>query len=97
MPELLRLRAIFGTADADSSLILIAASRLGKAERRSHPLLAVIRRLVKSPLTERNVWFLHERGGISAEAYDFVLKVLAIGVIAQDPRQFGVPTDPLLF
>lgn len=97
MPELLRLRAIFGTTDADSSLILIAASRSGKAERRSHPLLAVIRRLVQNPLTQRNVWFLHERGGLSAEAYDFVLKVLAMGVIAQDPRQFGIAADPLLF
>ena len=97
MPELLRLRAIFGTNDSDSSLILIAASRVGKAERRSHPLLAVIRRLVKNPLTQRNVWFLHERGGINSEAYNFVLKVLALGVIAQDPRQFGVAADPLVF
>ncbi len=97
MPELLRLRAIFGTGDADSSLILIAASRVGKAERRSHPLLAVIRRLVKNPLTQRNVWFLHERGGINSEAYNFVLRVLAVGVIAQDPRQFGIEADPLVF
>ncbi len=97
MPDLLKLRAIFGTTDADGSLILIAASQVGKAERRSHPLLPTIRRVVRNPLTQRNVWYLHERGGLSAGAYDFVLRVLALGVIAQDPKQFGVAADPLVF
>lgn len=97
LPDLLALRATFGINDADSSLILIAAFKMGVGEKRSHPLLAVMRRLVNNPLTQRNVWYLNEKGGIDQRSYDFVLNFLALGVISQDPRQFGIPSDPLSF
>lgn len=97
LPNLLGLRATFGTNDADSSLILIAAFRMGGGEKRSHPLLPMIRRVVKKPLTQRNIWFLHDSGGIGPETYDFVVKFLALGVISQAPRQFGIAADPLSF
>ena len=63
----------------------------------SHPLLARLRRLANNPVKERNVWFLHERGGIDAASYDLVIRFLALGVIAQNPRQYGVSTEPLTF
>jgi hypothetical protein len=96
--DLLSLRATFGSGDADSSLLIIAAFREGGiGSKKSHPLLATIRRVVNNPLTQRNVWFLHERGGLKQQAYDFVLRFLALGVIAQNPRQFGLNADPLTF
>jgi predicted component of type VI protein secretion system len=95
--NLLALRATFGTNDADSSLIIIAAHRIGGGGKRSHPLLVTIRRLVRHPLTQRNVWYLNERGGLEAEVYDFVVSFMALAVIAQDPRQFGVASNPLVF
>ena len=95
--DLLALRALFGVGDADSSLILIAAFKMGRGEKRSHPLLVTIRRLVKQPLIQRNVWYLHERDGLNPQAYDFVVSFLALGAIAQDPRQFGVEAPPLVF
>jgi len=60
-------------------------------------LLVTIRRLVKQPLIQRNVWYLHERDGLNPQAYDFVVSFLALGAIAQDPRQFGVEAPPLVF
>lgn len=95
--DLLAVRATFGTADSESSLILLAAYKMGGGGKRSHPLLATIRRLVKHPLTQRNVWFLNERGGLDAEVYDFVVSFLALAVIAQNPAQFGVSASPLVF
>jgi hypothetical protein len=95
--NLLALRATFGTNDADGSLIIIAAYKMGGGGKRSHPLLVTIRRLVRNPLTQRNVWYLNERGGLDAEVYDFVLSFLALAVIAQEPGQFGVAANPLVF
>ena len=97
LPEILGLRATFGTNDADSSLILIAAYKMGGGGKKSHPLLPIMRRAVKKPLTQRNIWFLHDSGGIGPDTYDFVIKFLAMGVISQAPRQFGIAADPLSF
>lgn len=95
--SLLAVRATFGTTDADSSLILIAAYKMGGGGKRSHPLLVTIRRLVRHPLTQRNIWYLNERGGLEAGVYDFVVSFLALAVIAQEPGQFGVAATPLVF
>lgn len=95
--DLLALRATFGTNDADGSLLVIAAYKMGRGEKRSHPLLATIRRLVKNPLTQRNVWYLNEHGGLEPQVYDFVVSIIALGVIAQEPGQFGLTAQPLVF
>ncbi len=98
IPNLLALRATFGSGDADSSLIVLAAYKEGGVgTKQSHPLLEKMRRLVKNPLVQRNIWYLHERGGLSEDAYNFVVRFIALGAIAQNPRQFGVAADPLTF
>jgi hypothetical protein len=97
LPELLSLRATFGTELADKSLILVAAYRMGGGTKKSHPLLATMRRAVKDPLTERTVWHLREKGALSDDVYDFVVRFLALGIIAQNPRQFGFGVAPLAF
>jgi hypothetical protein len=97
LPELLSLRATFGTELADKSLILVAAYRMGGGTKKSHPLLAAMRRAVKDPLTERTVWHLRERNALSDDVYDFVVRFLALGIIAQNPRQFGLRAAPLAF
>jgi hypothetical protein len=95
--DLLSLRATFGTNDADSSLLVVAAYKFGGGGKQSQPMLATIRRLVKNPLTQRNVWYLNEHGGLDPSVYDFVVGFLALGAIAQDPSQFGVAAAPLVF
>ncbi|HEV2864866.1 MAG TPA: FHA domain-containing protein [Pyrinomonadaceae bacterium] len=98
IPQLAQLRETFGGGDPDGCLIILAAYTDGVGSRRSHPLLATIRRLVRrSPFAERNVWFLRERGGLSDAAYDLVIRTVAVGTIAQDPRRYGVQADPLVY
>lgn len=95
LPELVKLSKTLGGVRADSNLIVLAAYTEGAGTRRSHPLLARVRQFVKRPLAERNVWYMYERGIINERAYDFVVSFLACGIIAQDPRRFGVDADAL--
>jgi hypothetical protein len=81
--DLVKLQAHFGNQSADSVLLTLAASKIPGKDNQS-PLIADVHRLVRNPETERNVWFLHERGAINAEVYDFVLRVLAVGIITQE-------------
>lgn len=97
LPQLADLRATFGTTLADGSLIVVAAYRIGGGSKRSHPLLAVMRRVIKNPQTERNIWFLHERGELKDEVYQFVLKFLAYGILAQNTTQYGINAPTLVY
>jgi hypothetical protein len=97
VPLLASLNKTFGSNEGDSCLILIAAYREGSGTRRSHPLLKRMNRVVTNPLTERNVWYLNEQRVLSANAYALVIDTIAFGVIARNPRQFGLDSDPLNF
>jgi hypothetical protein len=86
VPRLHSLRVELGGDTGDSSLLILAAYRA--------PLkLAAI----KNAQTERNIWSLHKRGAISTESYDFVLRVLAYGVLAQNPKSFSLDAVALVF
>jgi hypothetical protein len=54
-------------------------------------------RVVKNPLTDRNVWYLREHGGLDDRAYEFVVRFLALGVIGENPRRFGVAAQPVAY
>ena len=106
-PKLLTLRATFGTETANSSLLLVAAypypfnPNIGSQERTPHPLASKLmefggKRSTEDTTVARSVWFLREKGGITPEAYELVVRLLAVGVVAQNPRQHGVEADPLL-
>jgi len=95
VPSLASLNRMFGSSEADSSLILIAAFREGVGTHRSHPLLRRMKTVVSNPLTDRNVWYLHDQNVVSNDGYDLVVDVLAYGVIARNPREFGLDNDPL--
>jgi hypothetical protein len=105
-PRLLTLRATFGTDTANSTLLLLAAypypfnPQIGSQTRTAHPLASKLvelggRRSVEDTSVARSVWFLREKNGLMPEAYDLVIRFLAIGVIAQDPHAYGVDADPL--
>jgi hypothetical protein len=40
--------------------------------------------------SERNVWDLYSRGGLNSGEYDFVIRFLAFGILAYEPRRFGI-------
>ena len=90
LEELVTLRATFGSGLADSSLIIVAAYRMGSGTKKSHPLLAMMRKSVKNPQTERNVWFLREHGELNDDVYNFIINFLALGLIGQNPRAYGI-------
>ncbi len=87
VPEINFLRAHFGTNFADQTLLTIAAMKVPGGSKKSHPLLACMRTKVNNPQSERNVWFLHDKGCLSDGAFDFVVRVLACGVVAEMPRK----------
>jgi hypothetical protein len=107
LPKLLTLSATFGASGANSSLLLIAAypypfdPQIGSRERRAHPLAMKLVQYGGSRSTEetsiaRTVWYLHEKDAVTPEAYDLVVRLLAVGVVAENPARFGVDSPPLL-
>jgi pSer/pThr/pTyr-binding forkhead associated (FHA) protein len=97
LPDLVELRKTLGTESADKSLILVAAYRMGGGTKRSHPLIRIMTRVIKNPLTDRNVWYLREQGALDDEVYTFIVRFLALGAIAESPRRFGVKAQALSF
>ena len=97
LPTLASLNKTFGSSEAESCLILIAAFSDGVGSARSHPLLKRMNQVVNNPLTERNVWYLHNQDVLSPKAYDLVVNTIAYGVIAANPQKFGLANDPLSF
>jgi len=100
MPALARLRAAFGTESANDSLLIVATIDQPFSGG-FHPLLHTLATLSharpESAKKIRTFWYLYKNQKISSEAYDLVLRFLAIGVIAQDPPHFGVDAEPLVF
>lgn len=45
----------------------------------------------------RTIWFLRKQGKITDAEYDFAVRFLAIGAIAQNPHDFGVNAESLSF
>lgn len=107
LPKMLTLRATFGTATANSTLLTVAAypypfnPTIGSQTRTPHPLYTQLvqaggQKSTVDTSVARSVWFLREQSRITPEAYDLVVRTLALGIIAQNPRQYGINADPLL-
>ena len=94
-PTLQRMRGIFGDELAADSLLAVAGLEEGPSLQWKINRLAG--RVNDSPSTIRSVWYLHDHQVISDQTYNFVLRFLAIGVIAQDPQKFGISAEPLIF
>jgi hypothetical protein len=94
---LLSVQQTLGEEDVDSSLIVIAGYLYGPGTKKSHPLLDPLRRLPKNTMSDRNVWFLYEHGGIKEEAYNLVVTAIALGAISQNPQLFNVNAPQLTF
>jgi hypothetical protein len=93
-PALAKMRTIFGDELANDSLLSVAALEEGPGLQLRITKLAG---RVDSPTTIRSIWYLRDHQVISSDTYDFLLRFMAIGVIAQDPRKFSVAAEPLTF
>jgi FHA domain len=87
IPAINFVRAHFGTNDADQTMLTIAAMKVPGGSKKSHPILGCLRDKANNPQSDRNVWFLHDKGCLNEGAFDFVLKVIACGIVAEMPRK----------
>lgn len=97
LPRLFEIKKLMGTEHAETSLMVVAAYKIGPAVRKTHALIRIREKLITNESTQNNIWYIHEKHGISEPVYDFVVSFLALGIIAQDPRQFQVDAEPLRF
>ena len=87
-----------GNELADDSLLTIAAfdqGAAGDAMKMRNMLQDLATRSSESSRTIRTIWFLQKEGKITPGEFDRALTFLAIGTIAQNPKEFGVNSEPL--
>lgn len=92
-----KLAVQVGNELGDDCLLMIAAYDQGDPMKMRNMLQDLATKSTESSRTIRTIWFLQKQGKISSSEYDFALKFLAVGTIAQNPRDFGVNTDGLTF
>lgn len=87
-----------GNENFDDALLMVAAFDQGSAGE-SMKMRNMLQDLAtKSPegtRTIRSIWFLEKAGKITPGEYDRALTFLAIGTIAQNPKEFGVNAEAL--
>ncbi len=90
-----------GDENFDDALLMVAAYDQGAAGEtmKMRNMLQSIAETPGSPGTReiRSIWYLHKAGRINQAEYDRALTFLAIGTIAQNPKEFGVNTEALRF
>jgi hypothetical protein len=94
------LKISLGNELADENLLIIAAFEQGeRGEFRA--MRNTVEVLSKQPGVDsdraRTIWFLREKGKLSDAQYEFALRFLAIGAISQNPADFNVETDAVVF
>ena len=101
LPIFSELRISLANNLADDNLLMIAAYNQGKAGK-FKDLRNTLEALAKknpsvSPREIRTIWFLKKQGKITDAEYEFALRFLAIGTIAQNPKDFGVNAEAVVF
>ena len=99
MAEVLdKLSTQVGSELANDSLLVIAAFDQGAAGeflKMRNMLQQLSNQFPESARTIRTIWFLHKNGKISEAQFEFALRFLAIGTIAQKPKDFNVNAEEL--
>ncbi len=100
LPVFAGLRTSLANNLADESLLMIAAFNQGKAGE-FRKLRNVMEGLaLKNPGTSpreiRTIWFLRKQNRLSDAEFEFALRFLAVGTIAQNPKDFGVNAEAVV-
>jgi hypothetical protein len=100
LPVLGELKITLGNELADDNLLIIAAFEQGeRGEFRA--MRNTVEVLSKQPGVDvtraRTIWYLREKGKLSDAQYEFALRFLAVGIISQNPKDFNVETDAVVF
>lgn len=93
-----KLNIQIGSELADDCLLMVAAYEQGAAGdtmKLRNMLQNLANEVSESSRTIRTIWFLEKRQKITAAEFDRALTFLAIGTVAQNPKDFGVNIDVL--
>jgi FHA domain len=94
------LRGSVGNNLADDCLLMMAAyseEAAGEKRKMRDRLAQATKGSQLSARQIRTIWFLKESGKISDAQFDLAIRFLAIGTISQNPKEFGVSEEPLIF
>lgn len=90
-----------GTGLANESLIVIAAYNQGVADKNLRMRDALARLSKDNPSVSsrqvRTIWFLRDKAAVSDAEFELALRFLAIGTITQNPKEFNVNAEALIF
>lgn len=87
-----------GSELADDVLLILAAYDQGAAGdflKLRNMLQQLSNQFPESSRTIRTIWFLRKNGKITEAEFEFAVRFLAIGTIAQNPKDFGVNAEEL--
>lgn len=93
-----KLKGSIGYEFADDCLLAIAAydqAAAGETLKMRDMLQKLANERTESSRTIRSIWFLQKNGKITQAEFDKALNFLAIGTIAQNPKDFGVNAEAL--
>jgi len=101
LPVLSDLKITLDNKLADDNLMIIAAFERGAAGK-PRSLQSTLEGLSKqsqnvSPREIRTIWFLREKDKITEAEFNFALQFIAVGTIMQNPKDFNVNTDAVIF
>ena len=94
-----KLSTQIGSELADDTLLMVAAYDQGAAGdylKMRNMLQDLSNKYPESSRAIRSIWFLEKQGKITGTEFDSALGFLAVGVITQNPKDFGVNTEPLI-
>jgi len=94
-----KLHTQIGDELSDDCLLMVAAldqGQRGDFMGLRNMLQDLTNKFPESPRAVRTVWFLQKQNKISSAEFDFAIEFLAIGVISQSPKDFGLNAEPLI-
>lgn len=99
MEKISNIMQPFGNDFADDSLLIMAAYSGGKSGEQLQNTVGSLSNRVKNVTsrTIRSIWFFRENNELSNAEFDFALQFLAIGTITQNPKDFNVSAEALVF
>lgn len=101
LPVLNDLKITLDNKLADDNLLIVAAYERGAAGK-PRSLQSALEALSKqtanvSPREIRTIWFLREKDKITEAEFNFALQFIAIGAIMQNPKDFNVNVEAVIF
>lgn len=101
LPVFGELRVTLANNLADDNLMMVAAYNQGKAGK-FKDLRNILEALAKknpgvTPREIRTIWFLKKQGKLTDAEFEFALRFLAIGTIMQNPKDFNVNAEAVIF